>query len=189
LMFHMHGSNMAVRPDEGFQSRWWQLPWQTAGPMSYHYSENSRVYLQYEPFNLVACLLNWIGVVILWFIFALSNRNRNKGEEGLLWKGMTLVVGYLASLLPFALVPRILYLYHYIIRLMFAIALSGFTLEWLRLRFERFSWLIGVAFGMCSIRSFWKYRYWIYGLQFSNHESLMKGLRLIYICCWFCGHH
>ncbi|OHT00171.1 Dolichyl-phosphate-mannose-protein mannosyltransferase [Tritrichomonas foetus] len=66
--------------------------------------------------------VNYIGFIgVLFGLFAFKKPN---------WiKGMRFIVGYFMSYLPFFLVPRTMFLYHYIIPLMFAAMSFGVTLD------------------------------------------------------------
>jgi dolichyl-phosphate-mannose--protein O-mannosyl transferase len=168
----MHSSNMGVRDDDDLGSRWWEWPLMTANPINFFSGRTGVLLLHIQPFNGFFCLVNLALFILVWFFVGLSQRNDVDADRVIIAKGLIFVIGFLSSLLPFALVPRILYLYHYLIPLIFLIGLVAFPLELLYARFSRLAIAIGISIILSSLASFWKYRYWTYGLPGASNDSL-----------------
>jgi dolichyl-phosphate-mannose--protein O-mannosyl transferase len=182
LMTRMHKLNMGIIRDSPITSRWWQWPLHQAPPISYFLGDNIAIRLHFQLFNCYCAIANLAIFICLLYYFGIVNRT-SLGKD-ILWRGIIFMIGYLASLVPFALIPRNLFLYHYLIPLMFALGLTGFTLEFVQQRQRKLSIVIGVLLVCGSAISFWRYRYWIYGLPLKSqrlglsHWSLPDGRSL-----------
>jgi dolichyl-phosphate-mannose--protein O-mannosyl transferase len=173
LIKEMHATNMKVLGEDQLSSYWWEWPLMTSVPITFFWRENSTVRLHIQPFNGFFCLANAVVFVLLCFFIGLSSQSGLDNEREVLLQGVVFLFGFLSSLLPFALVPRILYLYHYIVPLVFLIGLVAFTLELLHLKHRKMALLADAMIVFASFCSFWKYRFWIYGLPLADQHSLM----------------
>jgi dolichyl-phosphate-mannose--protein O-mannosyl transferase len=113
----------------------------------------------------VACMGNvfvyYLGL-LGWLLCLIGYRKR------CYFRAATYIVGYLASYLPFFLVPRTLFLYHYIIPLIFACACFGIMLDF---------WMNGIVKAtilvlVCAL-VFFGWTEWaplVYASQMTEHE-------------------
>ena len=128
-MFDASARMIAIHPDA---SHWQE--WLIMRKPVWYWTKDSRqnIYLFGNP---VIWLMVFLGLIII-FLELLRNKPKilKKQEEK---RQMTkiLVLGYLASLLPFALIKRVVFLYHYLTALIFGILIlailadSFFSLE------------------------------------------------------------
>ncbi len=113
LNIQMYQSNQRLTATHPYGSQWYSWPFM-ARPIFYWVSENSRIYLLGNPIiwwaSTVAILLSLIYVV------------RHKIIKILLG-------GYLLNLLPFIGIKRVMFLYHYLTGLVFAILILVYLIE------------------------------------------------------------
>lgn len=172
LMVHMHTSNMETSDDQDqHASRWWKWPLMTAGPITYFSESTRRIFLHIQPWNGFFVVVNLVVFALIWYFIGLSNSS-SRSVRTVVWKGLIFFLGYFISLLPFAMIPRCLYYYHYIIALMFGISLIAFTIEVTLMTKRRVGWIISIIAVAGSLLSYMRYFPWTYGLPCENHTLL-----------------
>ncbi|MDO8470167.1 MAG: phospholipid carrier-dependent glycosyltransferase [bacterium] len=111
-------------PPHTYQSAWYRWPF-AAGPMPY-YLQRDR-----EGEGVIALAGNpavWgLALGLMLASVALMRRFRDDIEKG--WPLFVLIVGYLSSLLPFALIARSTFMYHYFPALLFSIGIAALFLK------------------------------------------------------------
>ena len=116
----MYTSNKNMTATHSYSSKWYTWPVMKRGIYYWQDSDskNSMIYLFGNPFIYWFALLGVFASIII-FIF-----KRNKDNTILF-----LVFGYLINLLPFSLIERPMFLYHYFPALIFAILCLGYSLN------------------------------------------------------------
>lgn len=115
----MYTTNQGLDKTHPDASAWYSWPIM-AKPLYYWHSEGARIYLLGNPVVWWLCSL---GVVILLIGQLFKPQWRHNKA---FWILMT---GYWANLLPFLLVSRIMFMYHYLTSLCFSILLLAYLLE------------------------------------------------------------
>jgi dolichyl-phosphate-mannose--protein O-mannosyl transferase len=109
----MHRSNMGITSEHAAASRWWEWPLVLMDCVTY-FSNRYALVLHPSPFVWYPALL---GPVTLLILAAVGYFAGNSDLTQLvIWP-----VGYFGSWLPFALVPRVLFVYHYLLPLIFGV--------------------------------------------------------------------
>lgn len=124
----MYSANAGLSATHPYGSTWYSWP-VLYRPIYYWYHDDgvgqaSRIYLQGNPF------IWWFGLAVVlyslfWFVVNLFKKNKEKD----FWIIGLLLLGYFANLLPYILVTRVAFLYHYFPSLIFLIILSGYFIE------------------------------------------------------------
>ena len=121
LIIHMHKTNMAMTQKHGAQSNWYDWPFCRMKSIPYYTKDGMSLVLTPNPFV-------WFPAAIGAFIsllFALFNFIKRNSSllQACIWP-----IGYFSSWLPFALIKRSIFVYHYLIPLMFGVlCFSTFT--------------------------------------------------------------
>jgi len=201
LLSTMHAVNIGLKATHPFQSYWYEWPILLAKPVLYWQEENSWIYCMGNP-------LAWISVVIalivflIWtakyavgkFFFAVKKvRGKKKQVVSVwdyvfckyFWRGSFLAVSYLGNLLPFAMIPRATWNYHYIPALLIGYMLLGLVVQILldHLKISKLDSanslfrLLLIGFLVFSTGSFLYYLPWTYGLPLP-HAKLMDRFLL-----------
>jgi len=124
-MFAVNHGLTATHPNA---SPWWSWPWMWR-PLYYHADGNSAIYFVGNP------MVWWGTTVGLLFIVWRTVRQalERKDMPGPFWPEMAPrllpLTGFLAAYLPYILIPRVLFLYHYLPALMFAICAIAIWLD------------------------------------------------------------
>jgi dolichyl-phosphate-mannose--protein O-mannosyl transferase len=160
LAYSMHVGNMQIGHAHPYASPWWSWPL-ALGNWVLYWTKNGRH---------IICL----GNVLLWYpVFAGILVNFVRGvialDVGSADSGM--VVGYLVSYLPFALVPREMYLYHYAIPLLFGIMNLAAMIE-RHAGDEGRGFLLGLVAVLAGI-GFVTWCPWVYGLKTPDFDFLV----------------
>lgn len=122
----MYTANAGITAEHSFGSRWYQWPFDSK-PV-YYWSETqpapnrtANIYLMGNPF------LWWLGGAAIIFTLSrfLFKKNRQKIKLALIF----LLLAYFANLLPFILIKRVAFLYHYLLSASFAVMLLSFHLS------------------------------------------------------------
>jgi dolichyl-phosphate-mannose-protein mannosyltransferase len=101
-----------------YATKWYTWPFMKRGIFYWQGGEGEMIYLLGNPFVYLATSL-----AMLWLIvFLIRQRFKNK-------IALFLLFGYLANLLPFAVIHRPMFLYHYLSALVFAIMTLGFLID------------------------------------------------------------
>ena len=113
----MYISNQSLTATHSYSSKWYTWPLMIR-PIYYWVSGNAKIYLLGNP------IIWWLSTmaVIHTIIYSFFHGSRDKTSNLLL--GM-----YLASFLPFILIGRVMFLYHYMSALIFAIMLLAYNIS------------------------------------------------------------
>jgi dolichyl-phosphate-mannose--protein O-mannosyl transferase len=127
LIVIMHKTNMGITEAHSASSKWWQWPLVKMPGITYFSNQMSLV-LHPNPFvwypAVIGPILCLVASVIGYFIGYLP------------WTNLAIwAAGYLASLLPFALIPRVIFVYHYLVPLIFGVFAFATALDVLLARF------------------------------------------------------
>jgi dolichyl-phosphate-mannose--protein O-mannosyl transferase len=160
LVIYMHKGNMQIRGNHPYSSKWytwalatgrWVLYWTDKGK---HIICMANVLLWYPAF---AGLFGTAARII-------ATRDFGSEEAGMLY-------GYLLSYLPFALIPRDVFLYHYAIPLIFATLNLSLVLE-RGLGPEKRGFMLCVC-GALAVFGFLLWCPWVYGLSTPEFDFLV----------------
>ena len=113
----MHFSNMKLNATHPYSSKWYQWPFLSAKWVLFWISGAKRISCLIQPFNVLVGTISIIIQIVLLLSFKLLN---DKYKKKFIFVSI-FSVGYICSYLPFCLIPRILFIYHYIIPLIFGI--------------------------------------------------------------------
>jgi len=113
-IFRMHEINMNSFCPIGIESKWYEWPLILCDSLVYYAKELRAIWMIPNPFVWYTAS---IGTLLLFLLIAFSIF---KGDTYLI-KYLFLPIGYLTSLVPFALIKRTTYLYHYIIPLILGV--------------------------------------------------------------------
>ena len=112
----MNFYNMGLKASHPSMSRWYEWPFLRARFVAFYFHGNSAVFGFTQPFNTIAGTFAAFVFMILLMFF--KKFTKEFYENFLLCS--VFYVGFFFSLVPFILVPRCLFLYHYIIPLIFS---------------------------------------------------------------------
>jgi len=113
LNLQMYQSNQRLTTSHPYGSQWYSWPFMTRA-IFYWVSENSRIYLIGNP------IIWWASTVAI--LMSLMYVLRHKVIK-------ILLAGYLLNLLPFIGIKRVMFLYHYLTGLVFAILILVYLIE------------------------------------------------------------
>ena len=113
LNIQMYQSNQRLTATHPYGSRWYSWPFM-ARPIFYWVSENSRIYLLGNP-------IIWWGSTVA-ILLSLGYVTRHRIIQ-------ILLAGYFLNLLPFVGIKRVMFLYHYLAALVFAILILVYLIE------------------------------------------------------------
>ena len=124
-MFAVNHGLTATHPNG---SSWWSWPWMWR-PLYYFADSNSAIYFIGNP---VVWWGTAVGVLLsLWL--CVSRVFEGKNTPSSFWPDMAPrllpIMGFLVAYLPYILIPRVLFLYHYLPALMFAICAIAIWLD------------------------------------------------------------
>jgi dolichyl-phosphate-mannose--protein O-mannosyl transferase len=109
----MHHTNMGITEAHEASSKWWQWPLALMPGITY-FSNQMALVLHPNPLVWYPAALGPVLCIIL-AVFGYLNGNVR-------WAGLSMwSVGYFASWLPFALIPRVIFVYHYLVPLIFGV--------------------------------------------------------------------
>lgn len=155
LAVNMHIGNMGITQFHPYQSRPGGWPFLTDCWVAFWGKGDSEVNCMGNVF------IYYIGffsmVLSLFFVKSFNYRT-----------SLNFVVGYLFSYLPFFLIPRSVYLYHYLIPLMFLCCLTGTFLD---LAFPpKIKGIVGAAFCLLALFGFYLWSPFSYGTPHFDQE-------------------
>lgn len=150
LNWQMYESNQQLTSDHPYSSRWYSWPFMTR-PIFYWVDGVSRIYFLGNP---VVWWASTVGI-IMGFVLIFSRKAD---------KTVTLLAGaYLLNLLPFMQIKRVMFLYHYMIALVFAVLMFVYLIEKQENAKKIFTWLL-----VASIIAFIYFAPLTYGLPLSE---------------------
>ena len=126
LNVQMYQSNQRLTTSHPYGSQWYSWPFMTR-PIFYWISENSRIYLIGNPIIWWASTVAVILLLLRNFKFLILNfQKRIYKTEPI---ALILLGGYTLNLLPFVGIKRVMFLYHYLTGLIFAILILVYLIE------------------------------------------------------------
>lgn len=139
LNLEMHASNMRINSFHPYQSRPLSWPLLTSTYVAFIVLDDDReinclgnIFVYYTSFFSIVFLLIYICALFIQFLFnSIFNRNQKNSKVSEFFNSRIffIVFGYLINYLPFFLVPRCMFLYHYQIPLIFACMAVGSLIE------------------------------------------------------------
>jgi dolichyl-phosphate-mannose--protein O-mannosyl transferase len=160
LVLDMHRQNMKIGYGHGYASKWYQWPLATGRWVLYWTMEGKHI----------LCMAN---VLLWWPVFA--GIVINFGRIVMTWdmgsETSSMVVGYLLSYLPFAFIPRDIFIYHYAVPLIFGCCNLGVLLERSVAPEIRGFCYFGVS--MMAVVGFFLWCPWAYGLTTPEFDFLV----------------
>ena len=127
----MYAANKRITDDHPYKSSWYAWPLDQK-PIFYWNSSASeehtqQIWLLGNPIVWFASLLSLIGGIVLLFAKVFTKKPRDISALLL----FLLLIGWITSYAPFALINRPLFLYHYFFPLLFSILLASYIISWL----------------------------------------------------------
>lgn len=165
LSLTMHTSNMGIDSYHPYMSRPVNWPLLTGCWVGF-YSDGDVVINCHG--NVFIYYLTIVGVFLV-FIFI---RKPNY------WNSISMSIGWAINYLPFYLIPRSMYLYHYHIPLMFAIMAFGSLIDFIDN--IRFKWLVVSIFSIVAIYGYYYWSPFVYGYPIKNEFSIVWNDNWIY---------
>ena len=124
LNFELYKSNARLGASHPYSSQWVQWPFMNK-PI-YYWNDSStevsggsaaRIYFLGNP------LIWWLSTIAVIYFLLNFFKNRKKSSYSLL------IIGYLLNWLPFIFIGRVMFLYHYLTALVFAILILAYSLD------------------------------------------------------------
>lgn len=171
LNMEMYRSNQRLTSDHPYSSKWYSWPFMTR-PIFYWVDGDSRIYFLGNP---AVWWASTVGAVLsIWYLVLspkspvglgplLGIKNRRKDKILILLLG-----AYALNLLPFIGIQRVMFLYHYMIALVFAVLMLVYVVE--KIYNERQAKIILTGLVLVSIASFFYFAPLTYGLKLSPAE-------------------
>ena len=120
LNIEMYRSNQRLTATHPYNSSWYEWPFMVR-PIYYWVKDNARIYLFGNP------VIWWSSTIAIAFgiKYLVLSINKRKLDEVL----AILFGGYIINLLPFIGIKRVMFLYHYLIALIFAIMILCYLID------------------------------------------------------------
>jgi dolichyl-phosphate-mannose-protein mannosyltransferase len=164
LIVTMHKDSMGVAPNHVFHAQWWRWPILKMIWCEFFRKFRRTVWAFGQPFvwttGFVAVLVATVAL-LHWFWIGAFNGKRVTV--------LLMLVGYWASYLPFALVPRTTFYYHYIIPALFASLATAALLDQIENRF-----VVGFLGTIMTLMAVFGLVFWgpfVYGITVNDIES------------------
>ncbi len=128
----MYSANSGIRAEHPWQSPWWSWPFRPRGLSFWQETVNgttSRIYLLGMPY------VWWLVILgVLAFLYMMARRIWNwrrlePDDRRLLLVGALLLIGILASWVPFAPIERPVFVYHYFISFILSVLLASLAFD------------------------------------------------------------
>ena len=159
LNWQMYDSNQRLTSDHPYSSKWYSWPFMTR-PIFYWVDGDARIYFLGNP---AVWWASTVGVVLSIWYLVLSIKNRRKDKILILLLG-----AYALNLLPFIGIQRVMFLYHYMIAMVFAVLMLTYVIE--KTYNERQTKIILTGLVLVSAASFLYFSPLTYGLSLSPAE-------------------
>eukprot|EP00180_Rhodochaete_pulchella_P002600 Plantae.Rhodophyta-Rhodochaete_pulchella.ctg3991.p1 GENE.Plantae.Rhodophyta-Rhodochaete_pulchella.ctg3991~~Plantae.Rhodophyta-Rhodochaete_pulchella.ctg3991.p1 ORF type:complete len:235 (-),score=13.69 Plantae.Rhodophyta-Rhodochaete_pulchella.ctg3991:446-1102(-) len=177
LNVRMATGNARISKRHPWESDWymWMVNWRGVLYWSEHNLPNGKhaqVYLLGNPAVIYFCLLCTaaflVSVLILaryrkWWLTGVRNRARLEN----LYVGLFLLSGYVLNLVPYILVDRAAFIYHYIPGLYYAMLLSGVAVDFLPTKVQPVIVVVATAV-MAAAFVYWGP--WVYAIPLTSAE-------------------
>ncbi len=148
-MFH---TQSGLRKGHAYSSKWYTWPFMQRGVFVWHDTTAKNVFI-YILGNPIIYWISLLGVMISIFIF------KKRKDKIILF----LLFGYFLNLIPFALIQRPMFLYHYLVSLIFAILCTGYAID--RIENRRTKLMVIGTITLVSFALFIYFSPIIYGLD------------------------
>lgn len=156
LIIVMHRSNMGITSQHSASSKWYDWPFARMKSIAY--------YTRYYNLVLFPTPIIWytaaIGPIICLFLAIFGYFVGNVG----LTKLIVWPAGYYSSWLPFALIPRVLFVYHYLVPLIFGCFSFVVALDVLLSNAKKWKTAIFVLIAIAEILSYIFFAPWTYAM-------------------------
>jgi dolichyl-phosphate-mannose--protein O-mannosyl transferase len=159
LNVEMYKSNQRLTSAHPYSSRWYSWPFM-ARPIFYWVDGDARIYFLGNP---VVWWASTVGVVLSIWYLVLSIKNRRKDKILILLLG-----AYALNLLPFMGIQRVMFLYHYMTAMVFAVLMLTYVVE--KVYDDRRAKIILTGLVLVSFASFLYFAPLTYGLNLSPTE-------------------
>jgi len=166
----MYSYNKNIQAQHPYASSWYRWPLNLK-PIFYWNSSASeertqQIWLLGNPIVWFASLLSLIGGIVLLFAKVFTKKPRDISALLL----FLLLIGWITSYAPFALINRPLFLYHYFFPLLFSILLASYIISWLikKLIPSRYQFTAVLLFSGIIALSFLLISPMTYGLGFAS---------------------
>ncbi len=152
LNHEMYAANARLTAGHPYGSKWYGWP-VIIKPISYWVQGNAQIWLVGNP------IVWWGGAVaIIWMLVDLFTKKIPSKKMPV---ALFIVLGFFMAWLPFALISRVMFLYHYLIPLCFSILAIGFCLD-------RAEWKMQISLLLLAIAGFVLFASAAYGLELSQ---------------------
>jgi dolichyl-phosphate-mannose-protein mannosyltransferase len=151
----MYKANATMNATHSYSSKWYTWPLDIRGIYYWNGDENRMIYLLGNPF------IYWLGTmsVLLCLAWSIKERFRDK-------LGNFILFGYFLNLLPFMLIGRVMFLYHYFTALIFSILCLGYILD--KIQNKKRKIILVSAILLVFISSFLYFSPLTYGIKDAN---------------------
>lgn len=116
LNTELYQSNARLTATHPYTSQWYEWPFMTRS-VFYWVEGGARIYFLGNP------LIYWLSTIAVIYFLVNFFKNRKNFSYSLL------VIGYLLNLLPFIFIGRVMFLYHYLTALVFAVLILAYLLD------------------------------------------------------------
>ncbi len=123
----MYAANQRLTAGHPYGSKWYGWPLMIK-PISYWVDGNKQIWLFGNPIIWLSSTFAVITATLALITRVIKPRNRRAVAF--------LLVGFFVCWLPFALISRVMFLYHYLTPLIFAIMILGFLIDSWRMRWQ-----------------------------------------------------
>ena len=176
LLLNMNKTNMEMCDNDGLPSRWWKWPLMDNQLIHFYNNNGKAIILHLNIFNsCVILLFVFISIFIIYFCWFETCSNNETMKRTL--SSMIFLIGYLISFLPFWLIPRSTYLYHYSIPLLFGIYLVSADINILYQKYKKIAVCLSILVVSGTIISFIIYLPLTYGWELDRKQFMKLMLR------------
>ncbi|MDQ5944319.1 MAG: Dolichyl-phosphate-mannose--protein mannosyltransferase [Patescibacteria group bacterium] len=163
LNHEMYAANARLTAGHPYGSKWYGWPVMIK-PISYWIQGNAQIWLVGNP------IVWWGGAIaIIWLLIDLLTK---KVPSKKLPVALFIVLGFFMAWLPFALISRVMFLYHYFIPLCFSILAIGYCMD-------RVEWKMQLTLLLLAVAGFILFAPAAYGLElsqaFTNIRNIIPG--------------
>lgn len=160
LNHEMYAANARLTAGHPYGSKWYGWPVMIK-PISYWIQGNAQIWLVGNP------VVWWGGAIaIFWILIDLVTKKIPREK---LPVALFIVLGFFMAWLPFALISRVMFLYHYFIPLCFSILAIGFCVN-------RVEWKMQLSLVLLAVAGFILFMPAAYGLEFSQAFTNIRNL-------------
>lgn len=169
LLRYMNKNNMGQCDNLGLPSRWWQWPLMKQALISYFIKDGYHLQIHINIFNsYIVVLFVVISVFQLYYAYFSGNSSIILMKQSL--STVIFFFGYILSLVPFFLIPRATYIYHYSISIIFGFMLISSLLNNLYNCYKKLTILLCILISSGAIVSYYIYFPLTYGLTISDEK-------------------